>query len=204
MEFCKFIPTMNLQLRTYLEQFVTMTEEDYSLFRKLLEVRVLKKKEFLISAGEIENYIYYLDEGLIHRYFCKGKTIITTDLLSEGMVANAAVSFISGRPSNYYLQAMEPCRLLALSKNNLEILYRSGTKWQRMGRLFFTHYLVRQEKEMLDNIRLSMRERFLKFAANHPELMKRAPQHRLASFLNIKPETFTRLKPLLQSMPVNE
>lgn len=195
---------MSHQLRTFLEQFVELTDEDFSRFRKLLELRELKKKEFLISAGEIETNIYYVEKGLIHRYFCKGKQVVTTDLLAEGNVANAAVSFITGRPSNYYLQAMEPCRLLALSKTNLESLYRSDRKWQRMGRLFFTYYLVRQEKEMLDNIRLSMRERFLKFATHHPGLMKRVPQRQLASFLNIKPETFTRLKPLLQSTPVNE
>jgi hypothetical protein len=99
---------------------------------------------------------------------------------------------------------MEPSLLFALSKTNLEALYQSDIKWQRLGRLFFTYYLIRQEKEMLDNIRLPMRERFLEFAKQHPGLMKRVPQHRLASFLNIKPETFTRLKPLLKLIPVNE
>ena len=47
---------------------------------------------------------------------------------------------------------------------------------------------------------LRMRERFIQFAINYPELMKRVPQRRLASYLHIKPETFTRLKPLLKNI----
>jgi CRP-like cAMP-binding protein len=188
------------KLRYFLQQFVEISDDDFDLFSEFLVEKKVEKNDFLTRAGETEEYIYFLEEGLIHQFFLKGREVITIELVSEGTIINAAVSFLSGNPSNYSLQALESSILFGLSKKNLEYLYTLDNKWQRMGRLMISYYLIRQERTMIDNIRLSMRDRFLQFAINNPELMKRVPQHRLASYLNIKPETFTRLKPLLKNI----
>jgi CRP-like cAMP-binding protein len=157
----------------------------------------LKKKEFLLKQGQKEEYVYFLVEGLLHQYFFKGKEMISTDFFPAGRITGGMVSFLSGEPSYYFLQAIEPCELICLSKSNLARLYQSDKKWQYIGRLILTNYLMRQEKEIMDTIRLTMRERYVQFARNYPELIEKVPHRRIASFLNIKPETFSRLKPLL-------
>ena len=167
--------------------------------RGSLQDRKLDKKEFLTRAGETEQNIYFLEEGLIHQFFIKGRETITIELVNEGTIINAAISFLSGKPSHYSLQALEPSHLFALSKKDLDYLYARDKKWQKMGRLMISYFLIRQERTIINNIRLSMHERFLQFAMEYPQLMKRVPQRRLASYLNIKPETFTRLKPLLKN-----
>jgi CRP-like cAMP-binding protein len=186
------------QFRAFLQQFVSLSEEDFLRLQKLLITRKLEKKEFLTSVGDLEQYIYYLHEGLIHQYFYLGKEMITIDLVPAGTTTNAAVSFLSGKPSHYFLQAMEPCVLVGLAKRDLEYLYHVDRKWQQLGRKLINFYLIRQENNMINNIRMSMRERFLQFAREYPTLMERVPQRRLASYLHIEPETFTRLKPLLK------
>jgi CRP-like cAMP-binding protein len=190
---------MYKRLRDFLEQFSSLSDQDFSRLESLLIIRELKKKEFLTATGEVEDYIYFILEGLIHQYFFKGKEMVTTDIIPEGTMTNSAVSFLSRKPSHYSLQALEPTKLLGLSKNNLELLYREDRKWQKLLRILITYFLIRQEKHMIDNIRLSMRERFLQFNQDYPSLLHRVPQRRLASLLNIKPETFTRLKPLLKN-----
>ena len=191
---------MYKQLKDFLQQFVSFTDEEFDLFTKLLQERKLEKNDFLTRAGETEQYIYFLEQGLIHQFFSKGRETITIELVNEGTIINAAVSFLSGRPSHYSLQALEPGFLYALSKKDLDYLYTLDKKWQRMGRLMISFFLIRQERNIIDNIRLSMRDRFIQFAIDYPQLMKRVPQRRLASYLNIKPETFTRLKPLLKNI----
>jgi CRP-like cAMP-binding protein len=200
--FSIFTGCMYKRLRTFLEQFVSFSDAEFGQMKEKLAVKELKKKEFLTLAGETERYIYFVTEGIIHQFFYKGKQVITIDLIPEGTMANAAVSFFSGKPSHYYLQALEPTRLLALSRDDLEELYQSDKKWQRLGRILITYFLIRQEKNNIDGIRLSIPEKFLQFAKEYPDLMKRVPQRTLASYLNIKPETFTRLKPLLKGGPV--
>ena len=53
---------------------------------------------------------------------------------------------------------------------------------------------VKKDIEHLDNLRYSKKERFLLFCDNQPELLQRVPQKQLASFLDITPETFCRMK----------
>ncbi len=187
------------QLSNFLEQFHPLTDAEFESFQKNLVTRSLKKKEFLLKQGEKEEHIYFLMEGLLHQYFFKGKEMISTDFYPAGSITGGTISFISGEPSHYFIQAIEPCELISLSKTNLDQLYQSDKKWQKLGRLMLTKYLMSQEKEIMDTIRLTMRERYVQFAKTYPGILEKVPQRRIASYLNIKPETFSRLKPLLKN-----
>lgn len=188
---------MNDGLQEFLQRFVPFTKEEFSRLKQLLKVKHCRKKEILIQPGEKEQFLYFLDSGLLHQYFIKGKEVVTTDIISEGTITGAVVSFLSGQPSHYYLEALEPSVLMGLSKENLERLYSEDRRWQRLGRLLISYFLLRQEQHNLNQVRFTVRERFIHFAEEYSALMTRVPQKRLASYLNIEPETFTRLKPLL-------
>ena len=92
--------------------------------------------------------------------------------------------------------------MISISRINLEKLFESGDKWERLGRLMMTDFLIEKEYRLLDLIRYSPRERFLRFAKEQPDLMKRVPQKYLASYLDIKPETFSRLKHLAMARDI--
>jgi hypothetical protein len=69
---------------------------------------------------------------------------------------------------------------------------------QQLGRLVITGTMVLKDKWQSQLVKLTPRERFLKFVSRHPELMQRVPQKYLASYLNIKPETFSRFKHMVK------
>ena len=69
---------------------------------------------------------------------------------------------------------------------------------QRLGRLVITATMVLKDKWQSQLVKLSPRERFISFVTRHPELMQRVPQKYLASYRNIKPETFSRFKHLVK------
>ncbi len=188
---------MYKSLRSFLNRFISLSDDEFSLLKNRIELRKYPKKHILIKEGETEQELYYLCSGLIHHYFYNGKEQVTTDLVLEGTLTGSVASFLSGRPSHYYLETMEPTVVFCISKQNLQELYRSDKKWQRFGRILITHFLLQQERHILDNIRYSIRERLVHFAEEFPELLKRVPQRRLASYLVMKPETYTRLKPLI-------
>ncbi len=185
------------KLEYFLNQFFHLSDKELSQLKEKLVFRQFPKKHILIKEGETEGCLYFIGEGLIHQYFYKGKEVVTTDLVCEGTITGAVASFLSGQPSHYFLETIEPSSTLCISRQDLEALYKSDIKWQRFGRILITHFFLQQEMYILDNIRYSIRERFVHFAEAFPALLKRVPQRRLASYLNIKPETFTRLKPLI-------
>jgi hypothetical protein len=69
---------------------------------------------------------------------------------------------------------------------------------EHVARLIITHTMVLKDQWKDELLELSQKDRFLRFVKKHPELMKRVQQKHLASYLNVKPETFSRYKHLLK------
>ena len=184
-------------LFVFLNQFIPVSVEEFSELKAATTIRHFAKSEQISKAGDTDDHLYFIVNGLIRGFFLKGKQQVTTSLICEGTITGAITSFFTGQPSRYFLQAMEKTTVLILSKNDLEKLYKSNRKWEKLGRVLITHFFLQREMHILDNIRFSVRERFVKFVNENPTLIQRLPQIYLASYLNIKPETFSRMKHLI-------
>ena len=93
------------------------------------------------------------------------------------------------------------CTFLSISRLRLEKLYKESSRVERLARLIITELFLQKEEWELELIRMDTRERFVNFVQDNPDLMQRVPQKYLASYLNMKPETFSRLKHLLKRAP---
>lgn len=184
-------------LQTFLSQHVNIAPTDFQLLATKLEVCNFKKKERLTEIGEMENYLHFVSKGIIRRYFYKEDEEIITHIVKEGGVIGSSASFFSGFPSRYVVEAMELTTTFRISKSNLESLFSSDNKWEKVGRKIISHFLVDQETHLLDSVRLSVQQRFVKFVSENSDLIMRVPQKYLASYLNIKQETFSRMKHLM-------
>jgi len=137
----------------------------------------------------------------VRMYFYRGNTEVVTNIAKEGQLIGSSASFLSGAPSSYNVETLEPSLLLSLTRQDLERIYQQSTRIERLGRLMTTQFVLQKEEWELECMRLDTRERFLRFVENNPDLMQRVPQKYLASYLNMKPETFSRLKQLLRKKP---
>ena len=89
-------------------------------------------------------------------------------------------------------------QFFSISHANLERIYASNARMEKIGRKVVSHAMILKERWQLHMAKLTPRERFLEFVKKRPELLQRVPQKYLASFLNIQPETFSRFKHLLK------
>jgi CRP-like cAMP-binding protein len=185
-------------LKNYVSNFITLSEEEFNAFSVFVEVRHFEKKQKIISLGETEIYLNLVVTGLVRKYFLKGKEEKVTYIAKENFLVNSMGSFLSGSPSIYFVEAIEPTTLLSIKKQDLENLYDTHHNIERLSRLVLTSLFIQREKQDYDQIRLSVRERFIQFMQNNPDLLQRVPQKYLASYLNIKPETFSRMKHLMK------
>jgi CRP-like cAMP-binding protein len=183
-------------LMDFLNRYSSISADEFKELIKRLEIRDYDKKTCLTKTGETEQYLYFVVKGLTRKFFYKGKTEVITHIVKEGGIIGSAASFFSGTPSRYMVETIEPTTALSVSRQNLEELYSSSNKWERIGRMMITQFFLVQEYRLLDNIRYTTRERFLHFMEENPDLLLRVPQKQLAAYLNIKPETFSRLKHL--------
>ncbi len=191
-------PEMLEQLRKYLSAYVTFTEDEFNMFSQFTEVRKFEKKHKVIEVGETEIYLNYIVKGLARKYFLKGKDEVITQIAKENEFISSTASFEERKPSTYIIETIEPSVFISIKKENLENLFVQSHKIERLGRLIVTALFLQKEKWEYERMRLNTRDRFVQFVRNNADLLQRVPQKYLASFLNIKPETFSRMKHLLQ------
>jgi CRP-like cAMP-binding protein len=183
--------------RQFINRHIELTEEEFQLLASKLRVVNFEKKTKLVEIGEIATTIYFVFKGISRRYFYRGKQEVITHLIKEGGMMGSVISFITGEPSFYALETIEPITAYALSKKDLDELFLTDKKWEKFGRKIITAFFLQTERQILDNIRYTTKERFVNFMKQNPDLVLRVPQKYLASYLEIQPETFSRLKHLM-------
>lgn len=185
--------------RDYLSKFVKLTDAEFEQqLLPVIKVRKFGKKELLTKAGEIENNFNFILKGLARKYYKKGQQEINTQISFEGHLLVSQESFHSRLPSEYFIETIEPTTVVSITHDDLEKVYASSHRMEHLARLLITYAMVLKDRWQMQLVKMTPRERFLNFVTRNPELMQRVPQKFLASYLNIKPETFSRFKHLLK------
>ena len=183
----------------FLNKFIPLSQDEYDeLILPCVTKRKFEKKSIITQAGQVEEFMNFIDSGLARKYYKKENYEINTQISYEGHIIHAQESFHSRTPSEYTIETIEPCELTSITYECLERIYASSLKMQQLGRLVITVTMVLKDKWQSQLVKLTPRERFLNFVSKHPELMQRVPQKYLASYLNIKPETFSRFKHMVR------
>jgi len=185
-------------LYQYLSGFVPMTKPEFSLLLPYIEIREFEKKVRVLKEGEVERYLNIIARGLVRKYLpIKDKEVII-QLATEGHIVHSELSFHYRVPSESVVETIEPTVFLSISYDSLEQLYERFPKAERLGRLIISDLFVKKDFRYFDQLRKTTRERFLEYIRTHPHMLQRVPQKYIASYLNIKPETFSRLKHLVK------
>ena len=186
--------------QAYLQKFIPLSNEEFhTILEPVIKVRRFGKKEILTKAGEVENNFNFIVKGLARKYYKKGTHEINTQISHEGHLIVSQESFHSRQPSDYFIETIEPTTVVTITYDDLEKVYASSHQMEHLARLLITYAMVIKDRWQMQLVKMTPRERFLNFVTKNPELMQRVPQKFLASYLNIKPETFSRFKHLLKA-----
>jgi CRP-like cAMP-binding protein len=186
------------KLYNYLSGFVPLTKNEFQLILPYLEIREFGKKVLVVQAGEVEKYINLIVQGLTRKYMIVKNKDITLQLATEGHIVHSELSFHMQTPSGAAIETIEPTTFISMSFDSMQQLYEQFPKAERLGRLLVSDMFVKKDFRFFDQLQKNTRERFLEYVKTHPHVLQRVPQKYIASYLNIKPETFSRLKHLLQ------
>ncbi|WP_290791946.1 Crp/Fnr family transcriptional regulator [Flavihumibacter sp. UBA7668] len=186
------------QLFGYMNAYCGITKEQFKQLSGYFIVRKLDKKSLLIQPGEVDHYFNYILTGIARKYVLAGKKEITLQLSTEGHFIHAELSFHTGKPADCFVEAIEATTFLAIHKEDLEKLFIEIPILNKLARLMVSEMYIRKELRDLSHLRLTARDRFFNYMHKHPDMMQRVSQKYIASYLNIKPETFSRLKHLIR------
>ena len=181
----------------YLGRFMPITREELIELLQYCEIRRFDKRTVIVREGEIDNYLNLVVKGLIRKYLPLKKDEVILQLATEGHVVQSEISFLTRKPSMVVLETLEPTILLSLTYDKMEEALDRFPKGERLGRMILYGMFIKKDENRYNRLSKSTRQRFFDYIDHHQHMLQRVPQKYLASYLQIKPETFSRLKALL-------
>jgi CRP-like cAMP-binding protein len=186
------------ELYRYFSRFIPLSKQEFGEFLPYFEIREFEKKAIVTDKGAVERYLNIVAWGLVRKYVPVKNREITIQLASEGHIIHSDISFHYRSPSSSIIETIEATVFFSISYESLQTAYDLFPKAERLGRLLLSDLFIKKDSRYFEQLRKNTRERFLDYVRSHPQMLQRVPQKYIASYLNIKPETFSRLKHLMR------
>jgi CRP/FNR family transcriptional regulator, anaerobic regulatory protein len=190
---------MTTQILQSIKSIVSLNEKEQEAFTKILEVKQFKKKSFLLQQGQICNKISFINTGCMRLFYEIEGVENTVQFFFADRWYTDYESFLTGNPTIENLQALENCEIIQFKKSDLYNLYITHPVFERVGRILAENAFLSLSKlnKMLTNE--EPQQRYLSLLSQRPEIVKNIPQHYIASYLGIKPESLSRIRKRIQS-----
>lgn len=174
---------------------ITLTRAEQDLFLAHTQRQIYPAKSVIQYAGTVCKHTYFVQSGLLRSFYINDH--IVEHVLSfacEGWWISDMYSLLSGQPGNLFIEVLEESEVIALAKEDQEILYQEIPKLERFFRILTENSLVAHQERLMDNLSLTAEERFDKFCKKYPTLIQKVPQKQIASYIGVTPEFFSKMK----------
>ena len=185
---------MNLIFKN-INAITPLTKDEENTIASYLVEKQYKTKTLLLNPGEVCKSSYFVKSGVL-RSFTINDNIIEHILhfACKGWWIGDMYSLISQKPGHLFIEVLEDAETIELSKENQEILYKEVPKLERFFRILTENSLVSHQERIMNNLSLTVEERFINFKNKYPELLQKVPQKHIASYLGVTPEFYSKMK----------
>jgi CRP/FNR family cyclic AMP-dependent transcriptional regulator len=182
-------------LLRHIDKHISITASDKEYFISLISARRLMKRQYLLQEGKICKHESFVVSGCLRSFFVdKTGDEHTLQFSVEDWWVNDLDSFLNHTPSQYNIEALEPCILLEIDHTSLNHLYSKVPAFERYFRILHQRAFIAQNKRILNNISLTGMERYKAFLEDYPSVVQRVPQKYIASYLGITPVFLSQIR----------
>lgn len=181
-----------------IQQKVPLSEEDQILCANFFTAKKLRKKQYLLQQDDICKYTAFVEKGVLRSYTIDDKGVEhIMQFALEGWWISDIYSFLTGEPSIYNIDALEDVELLLLTRSSNEEMLEKLPKMERYFRILSQNALVAMQRRLVGSLSQSAEEKYTTLVSTYPDIIQRVPQHMIASYLGITPETLSRIRKLM-------
>jgi CRP-like cAMP-binding protein len=182
------------KLRAFLERGFPVTNEQFEFIKTLFIPKKVKKGEFLLREGELSKYSVFVASGCLRTYTIDdtGKEHILQ--FSPENWWTGDMSFTSDVPSRCFIEALEDSEVLLTELSSIQKLNKHIPASAAQYETALQKSVEAKNQRIISSLSATAEERYNDFVKKYPSLLQRVPQHMIASYLGISPETLSRIR----------
>jgi len=182
-------------LHAYLLRLAPISDDELALMKQLFVVRTVRAGDVLQRAGEPATFGMFVTRGCLRSYVIDGKGIERIiQFAPEEWWLSDAESMATGKPSQYFVDAIEDSEVLLLSLAAHQQLIQQVPGYGASMRTGLQRHAAAKDKRIATTLTRSAEERYRDFLETYPSIALRVPQWMLAAYLGISPETVSRIR----------
>jgi CRP-like cAMP-binding protein len=194
-----FLPTehtiMYEQLFKHFNKYISLTEEEFEECKVLFRYKKFRKHQYILQNGDISRHETFILSGCTRTYEVddNGQEHIIQFGLETWWVGDLH-SFLTNSPTRYNIDCLEDTEVLQIQRTEMEKMYDRIPRLERFFRLLIQKAYIASTDRIYSNLSKPAHERYQEFIEKYPHIEQRVPNHQIASFLGITPQSLSRIR----------
>lgn len=182
-------------LFNHIAERIPLTRKEREICKRVFLQRSVRRKQYLLQQGDQAKYLFFVCKGSLRSYTIddKGEEHLVQFAIENWWITDL-YSFLTSEPATQTIDAIEDSELLMLDLPSYDLLFKEIPKFEHYFRILLQNNYIAMRKRIVDTISSSAEERYAHFLREQSALAQRVPQHMIASYLGITPETLSRVR----------
>lgn len=173
---------------------VVLSIEALHAFADILQPFKVLRGHKLVGEGDVCTSMFYVERGMVLQHYKKNNLMVTEHICLEGDMVICIESFFKREPSKIVASMLEPGIVYGIPRDALNAIASHSFEICKLIFAFYQRSLIVSQRKA-DILRFeTARERYIRIMKENPEIVRRAPLHNVASFLQMTPETLSRVR----------
>jgi CRP-like cAMP-binding protein len=174
--------------------FGKLNPKELGIINELFEKQTIEKGEFILRTGNKCTFLSFVNDGLLRIFVDEEMKEVTQWITTPGYFVTDLTSWLFENPSRWNIQALTPCTIYTIKKENYQKLFTLIPKWHEIEKLFIAKCFAYIEDRIYSHLSMTAEERYNLFFHDNKQLFQQVPLQYIASMLGMTPETLSRIR----------